>query len=79
MAEVLLYTSPGCPDCAAVKRYLDARGIAYEERDVTAPGMAEQAKSRYGVRVAPITVIDGEALYGTFADQKPRLDAAFGG
>lgn len=75
--KVLLYTSPGCPDCAAVKRYLDARGIVYEERDVTAPGMAEQAKSRYGVRVAPITVIDGEALYGTFGDQKPQLDAAF--
>ena len=75
MAKVLLYTSPGCPDCAAVKQYLQTRGIAYEERDVTAPGVAEEAKSHYGVRVAPITVIDGNVLYGTFADQKSRLDA----
>ena len=79
MAKVLLYTSPGCPDCAAVKRYLEMRGVAFDERDVTAPGVAEEAKSRYGVRVAPSTVIDGGALYGTFAEQKSRLEAAFGG
>jgi len=78
MPDVLLYTSPGCPDCAAVKRYLEAHGVAFEERDIARPGVAEEAKSRYGVRVAPITVIDGEASYGTFAAQKPRLDAAFG-
>ncbi|OOY07593.1 MULTISPECIES: glutaredoxin family protein [unclassified Thioclava] len=77
MTEVLVYTSPGCPDCAAVKRYLTERGIAFDERDVSRPGVAEEAKARYGVRVAPITVIDGVATYGTFADQKPRLEATF--
>ncbi|WP_196762990.1 glutaredoxin family protein, partial [Acidithiobacillus ferrooxidans] len=40
---VLLYTSPGCPDCAAVRRYLKEHDVAYEERDVTAPGVAEEA------------------------------------
>jgi glutaredoxin len=72
---VVLYTSPGCPDCAAVKQYLKAQNVAYEERDVTQPGIADEAKSRYGVRVAPITVIDGEAIWGIFAEQRPRLDA----
>lgn len=75
MASVLLYTSPGCPDCAAVKRYLQDRDVAFEERDITAPGVADEAKSRYGVRIAPITVIDGEVFYGTFAEQKAVLDA----
>lgn len=75
IGHVLLYTSPGCPDCAAVRRYLDEHHLIYEERDVTEPGIAEEAKSRYGVRVAPITVIDDEAIWGTFADQKPKLDA----
>ena len=79
MKSVLLYTSPGCPDCAAVKRYLRERGVAFEERDVTQPGVAEEAKSRYGVRIAPITVIGGEASYGTFAEQKAVLDARLGG
>lgn len=78
MAQVILYTSPGCPDCASVKRFLTARGVAFEERDLSRPGVPEEAKARYGVRVAPITVIDGVASYGTFADQKARLESAFG-
>ena len=74
--DVLVYTSPGCPDCAAVKRYLADRGIAFVERDVTAPGVAAEAKARYGVRVAPITVVGDAFFYGTFAQQKPQLDLA---
>lgn len=73
--SVLLYSSPGCPDCAAVRAYLAARGVAYDERDLSQPGVADEAKSHYGVRVAPITVIDGGAIWGTFAEQKPRMDA----
>lgn len=75
-APILVYTSPGCPDCAAVKRYLADRGMPYEERDITTPGVADEAKSRYGVRVAPITVVGGSFFYGTFAQQKPQLDLA---
>lgn len=36
-ANVIVYISPGCPDCAAVKRYLANRGVPFEERDITAP------------------------------------------
>lgn len=78
-ANVIVYISPGCPDCAAVKRYLRERGIPFEERDITAPGVADEAKSRYGVRVAPITVIGEAFFYGTFAQQKPQLDRALAG
>lgn len=74
--KITVYTSPGCPDCAAVKRYLRDRGLTFEERDVSAPGVADEAKARYGVRVAPITVVGDAFLYGTFAQQKPKLDAA---
>lgn len=74
--DVVVYTSPGCPDCAAVKRYLSEHGISYVERDITAPGVADEAKARYGVRVAPITVIGDAVFYGTFAQQKPSLDKA---
>jgi len=75
---VLLYTAPGCPDCAALKQWLQQRQITYEERDVTDPGVADEAKSRYGVRVAPITVIGDAFFYGTFAQQRARLEAALG-
>ena len=74
--DVVVYTSPGCPDCAAVKRYLSDHGVSYVERDITAPGVADEAKARYGVRVAPITVVGNAFFYGTFAQQKPGLDHA---
>lgn len=74
--KVIVYTSPGCPDCAAVKRYLAERHVPFDERDISAPGVADEAKSRYGVRVAPITVVGKLFFYGTFVQQKPQLDLA---
>ncbi len=74
--NVIVYTSPGCPDCAAVKHYLGDRGIPFDERDISAPVVADEAKARYGVRVAPITVVGNLFFYGTFVQQKPQLDLA---
>lgn len=76
---VTLYTSPGCPDCQAVRTWLESHGIPYTERDVTRPGVAEEAKRRYGVRIAPITVIDDRRYaYGTYDQQLPWLRDGFG-
>ena len=79
-AGVLLYTSPGCPDCAAVKAWLEAHGVSYAERDLSRPEVAEEALRRYGVRVAPIVVFGGRAYWGTFDVLRgalaPRLAAA---
>ena len=69
--QILIYTTPTCPDCHALKRWLDQQGLAYEERDLTDPKIAEEAKARTGVRVAPITIIGSDVFYGTFLSQKP--------
>ena len=74
--SVVLYTTPTCPDCHAVKRWLADQGVAFEERDLSDPQIAEEAKARTGVRVAPITIVNEQVFYGTFADQKPRLAEA---
>lgn len=71
--NILIYTTPTCPDCHALKRWLTQQGIAYEERDLTIPRIAEEAKERTGVRVAPITIIGSEIFYGTFQNQKPGI------
>jgi glutaredoxin 3 len=74
---VTLYTNPGCPDCAAVRAWLEVHDVPFTERDVSQPGVADEAKRLYGVRVAPITVIDRDTFfYGTFDQQRPRLAAA---
>ncbi len=75
---VLIYTTPTCPDCRQLKQWLDQQAIGYEERDLTDPAIADEAKARTGVRVAPITLVDGQVFYGTFASQKPGIEAALG-
>lgn len=76
--QVLIYTTPTCPDCHALKRWLSEQGVAYEERDLTDPLIAEEAKARTGVRVAPISIVGSEVFYGTFQSQKPDLIRALG-
>lgn len=74
---VTLFTTPGCPDCAAVKRYLEERGVAYRERDMSRdPRAVADMKRIAGVRIAPVTIVGDQAIYGTFDRQRPRLRKA---
>lgn len=74
--DILIYLTPTCPDCRALKAWLDSRGLAYVERDMTDPAIMAEAKARTGVRVAPITIIGDQIFYGTFASQQPKIAAA---
>lgn len=76
--HILIYTTPTCPDCHALKLWLAQQALTYEERDLTNPQIAEEAKARTGVRVAPITVIGSDIFYGTFQNQKPGLMKVLG-
>ncbi len=46
--SIEIFTTPTCPDCLALKRWLDARGLIYLERDLRDPAIAEEAKVRTG-------------------------------
>ena len=71
-----IYTVPNCADCAAVKRLLEAHGVAYTERDVRADEAARAEMIRVAnVRIAPVTVLDGQVFYGEFDEQRPKLEA----
>ncbi len=75
--DIILYTTPGCSACAAVKRYLDTKGFDYTEKDVSRnEAWIDEMKQLSGVRVAPVTVIGDRTIYGTFDQQRPQLDAA---
>lgn len=76
--HILIYTTPTCPDCHALKRWFSRHGLAYEVRDLTDAKIAEEAKARTGVRVAPVTIVGSEVFHGTFPSQKPRLATALG-
>ncbi len=76
--KVIIYTTPTCPDCWALKAWLQREGIAFEERDLSDPEIMAQAKARTGVRVAPISLVGEKVFYGTFPSQKPGLTVALG-
>lgn len=76
--DIIIYSPPTCPDCRMLKAWLDSRGLAYVERNMSDPAIMAEAKARTGVRVAPITLIGGHVFYGTFASQQPKIVAALG-
>jgi glutaredoxin len=76
--QLLVYSTPTCPDCKALKAWLHEHAIPFVERDLTNPAVVEEAKTRTGVRVAPITITGDVVLYGTFASQRPQLEALLG-
>jgi glutaredoxin len=74
--RIEIYSTPTCQDCLALKCWITANGIAFIEYNLRDPAIADEAKRRTGVRVAPITLIDGEHIfYGTFQEQRPRIEA----
>lgn len=77
MPSITIYTTPGCSACAAVKQYLTRKGLAFEEKDVTTdPAWLDEMKAVSGVRIAPVTVVGEQAIYGTFDRQLLAIDAA---
>ena len=63
--EVVIYTKPGCPYCAAAKEDLNNRGVAYTEHDVTAdPVVKAEAFSLAGQAAVPVIVNKGEVSVG---------------
>jgi mycoredoxin len=59
--DLVVYSSPWCPDCRTAKRFLEKHGIPYQEIDIqVTPGAAEEVILRTGKRAVPQFVIDGQ-------------------
>ena len=73
---VIVYTTPTCSWCTAVKQHLHSHAVSFEEIDVStdmqrARAMVEKS-GQYGV---PVIDIDGEIVVGF---DRPRIDALLG-
>lgn len=66
MPKVIIYTVPGCPRCKQVFRYMEERGIAYQEIDVIADNkkFAKEMIVKSGQKSVPVTEIDGKIIVG---------------
>lgn len=58
MAEITVYTTPGCVQCKPTKKKLDNAGVDYREIDVTLPENEEHAEHirRLGYTQAPVVM-----------------------
>ncbi len=74
--EVIVYTTPTCPWCQVVKRYLEERNISYREVDVSTDMEAAMEMIRKsGQQGVPVVEIDGEIVVGF---DRERIDALLG-
>lgn len=78
MAEIEIYTQPGCPYCSRAMHLLDSKGAAF--REIDAPhGTKERLESRErsgGRTSVPQIFIDGRHIGG--CDDLMALDAKGG-
>ena len=56
--KILLFTQPGCLNCEVMKIFLEAKEIAFEERDMSSdPAAPLELLETYHSRTAPTLVI----------------------
>lgn len=82
--KVEIYTKMFCGYCFRAKRLLDAKGVDYEEYDITAGGekRAEMVQRKPDARTVPQIFIDGQAIGGSdelaTLEREGKLDALLG-
>jgi len=77
MATVRVYTTTYCGYCTAAKRFLDSKGIGYEEIDLTGdPSARIELMQSTGQRTVP-QIFVGDTHVGGYTDLR-ALDARGG-
>lgn len=63
--EVKVYSTPTCPWCKKVKKFLDDNGIKYQDFNVAEDKVArDEMISKAHQLAVPTTFIDGEVVVG---------------
>jgi glutaredoxin 3 len=76
VSKVEIYTKWGCGYCSAAKRLLGAKGVSFEEYDITmgGPKRAEMLERAPGAMTVPQIFIDDARIGGS--DDLHALDRA---
>jgi len=74
--RVIVFSTPTCPYCQAAKRYLQQRGVPFEDEDVSQNIIAAQYMvQRSGQQGVPVIQVGNEVVVGF---DRARLDALLG-
>lgn len=70
MAKVVMYSKDPCPYCVAAKKFMQSRGIEFQEIDLTGQqDEMDKIKEKTGWQTMPIILIN-DKLIGGFTDLK---------
>lgn len=62
---IKVYSTPTCPYCTMAKKYLDTKGVKYEDVDVSVDrNAAAEMINKSGQRGVPVLDIDGNIIVG---------------
>jgi glutaredoxin 3 len=65
MEKVILYSTPVCPYCVALKGFFEDNNIEFEEKDVSADQVAlERMIEKTGAKGVPVVEIGEEFVIG---------------
>ncbi len=66
--QIILYSADWCGACRKAKRYLDGKGIAYDERNVDVPSVQQELLGKTGQRGVPVIDVEGRIVTGFSAE-----------
>lgn len=74
--SVIIYSTPTCPYCHKAKEYLEKKGVAFEDVDVSADAQRQQEMvEKSGQMGVPVLDINGTIIVGF---DQAKIDAALG-
>ncbi len=74
MEKVVIYTSPNCLDCHALKDFLSAKGVLFVEKNIAEDKSArEELANKYG-RMATPTIVIGEKMFLGFRENRQEIE-----
>ena len=62
--SVIVYSTPLCAPCEALKRYLTKHGVAFTSKDLLMDEKAADKLAALNIRSSPALEVDGEVLAG---------------
>lgn len=75
--NVIVYSTPLCVPCENLKRFLKARGVAFEAKDLMMDEEAAEFIESRNIRSSPVLQV-GEQLYYGSELRRERLEELFG-
>lgn len=74
MEKVVIYTSPNCHDCHALKDFLSARGVLFIDKNIAEDKSdREELADKYG-RLATPTIVIGEKVFLGFGENRQEIE-----